>query len=89
MPRYLYRNWKGEELWVERPVSERDHAPAPGFKRVNSFESAPAVCPKGPPSQGVEVLRGFKKVEQDLGTTEAVRRTGYPPKLVKHVWSTP
>jgi hypothetical protein len=87
MPTYQYKEPATGEI-VERflPVEDRDRYPGRLTvpRRVN-------VCPRGKPSQGAEVLRGFAREESKPGGSAALHRTvaaaGLTPSRIKEVWA--
>ena len=84
MPLYEY-NEAGKTVVRVLPVAQRDSFPGRRVvpTRVN-------VCPRGEPTQGAEVLRGFARCEERYGT-EKVRQTakalGMSRDAVKKVWA--
>lgn len=86
MPVYEYRE-NGKQVLRRLPVAERDNYPG----RV-TVPSRLNVCPRGEPTQGDEVLRGFRRAEESFGT-DAVKRTaaaiGLSRDQVKKVWAEP
>lgn len=82
MPIYQYYDAGTHRLLERRlPVAERDafpgRVPIPG----RFF-----VCPREEPSPSSSVLDGFRKVEQQLGTTALERQTGFRSAEVKRIW---
>lgn len=83
MPIYEYIE-HGRRVTRVVPVARRDDWPG----RV-TVPSRVLVCARGEPTQGDEVLRGWRKAEEDYGT-EKVRLTakaiGLSRDQVKKVW---
>ena len=83
MPLYEY-NEGGRIVQRRLTVADRDKFPGrvPIPRRLS-------VCPRGQPTQGAEVLRGFYKAEQTLGG-ELVRKTeralGLTSDQIKKAW---
>jgi hypothetical protein len=82
----LYEYMEGGRRVVRRlPVAQRD-----SFHGRVTVPSRVLVCPRGEPTQGDEVLRGFSRAEETLGT-EKVRLTakalGLTRDQVKAVWA--
>jgi hypothetical protein len=84
MPVYEYIE-NGKRVLRKLPVAARDNFPG----RV-TVPSRVNVCPRGEPTQGDEVLRGFSRCEDRYGT-EQVRQTakalGLSRDQVKKVWA--
>ena len=85
MPNYEFIE-DGRRVIRRLPVALRDSFPG----RV-TVPSRVLVCPRGAPTQGEDVLRGFSECEQKYGT-EKVRQTaealGLSRDQVKKVWAT-
>lgn len=83
MPAYEYSE-NGRTVVRVLPVADRDKFPG----RV-AIPSRISVCPRGAPTQGEDVLRGFYRCEERNGT-DAVRRTekalGLTSSQVKDLW---
>lgn len=86
MPVYEYRH-RGKVILRRVPVAERDRYPG----RV-TIPSRLTVCPRGEPTQGEQVLRGFYEEELKTGS-KAVRQTeralGLNHHKVKSLWKHP
>jgi len=86
MPIYEYREG-GKMVLRQLPVARRDDFP----NRV-TVPSRVEVCPRGQPTQGDQVLRGFYRCEEKSGTA-SVRRIekelGMTASQVKKVWNEP
>ena len=84
MPVYTFENDCGETVDVMLPVSQRHRGPD-GYRRIIAA-GAPFV-PKATPTQRDEVLKGFRQVEAQIGTSELTRRMdGLKPAHIKRIW---
>lgn len=83
MPAYEYIE-DGRTVVRVLPVADRDKFPG----RI-TVPSRIAVCPRGEPAQGEQVLRGWYECEEKDGTA-AVRKTekalGLTAGQIKKVW---
>jgi len=84
MPAYEYR--EGGKIVVRvLPVKDRDTFPG----RI-TIPSRLSVCPRGAPSQADEVLRGYYRSEEKLGTArvrDAEKALGMTHHQVKSLWA--
>lgn len=83
MPLYEYIE-HGRRVTRVLPVARRDEFPG----RV-TVPSRINVCPTGGPTQGDEVLRGFRRAEETLGTEkvrQCAKSLGLTRDQVKKVW---
>ena len=84
MPSYEYIEG-GRSVVRVLPVAERDRFPG----RV-TVPSRVMVCPRGEPSQGSQVLRGFERAESTSGTEKVrlcAKAIGLTRDQVKKVWA--
>lgn len=86
MPTYEYREQSGQIVTRVLPVERRDEFPG----RI-TVPRRVMVCPRGRPSQGAEVLRGFYREESKPGhgasLDRALKASGFSADHVKRVWS--
>ena len=84
MPCYEYLE-SGRVVERVLPVERRDEFPG----RV-TVPRRVSVCPRGKPSQGAEVLRGFYREESKPGAAAGLHRAtaslGLSPSQVRDVW---
>ncbi len=86
MPSYEYIEGDRRIIRI-LPVADRDKFPG----RV-TVPSRINVCPRGPSTQGDEVLRGFYRAEQTYGNSRvrlAEKALGLDHHKVKSVWKHP
>lgn len=87
MPFYEYRTPDGSMVEEYRKVHERDCVPE-GWQRV-PFPTHALVCPQGEPTQEQQVLHGFKRWEEQVGTSGVERGVGMKSDFIKNVWNKP
>lgn len=70
------------EVWAKR--GEKPAVPK-GFV-LCEVPRVTSVCPKGEEPQNVEVLRGFKKLEEKIGGSTIERGMKMSANRIKQVW---
>jgi hypothetical protein len=88
MPLYEYENIvTGERVEMFRPLGKKYDCP-PDLLPVISLPGRPKIGVGIPdPSDADQAVpRAFKECEQQLGTSEVVRQSGFTAEQIKKVW---
>ena len=89
MPIYEYEDRvTGKRVELLKPVKERYDVP-PNLMPVISLPGRPRIGAGVPDPSHAEqaVPRAFKECEQQLGTSEVERQSGFTAKQIKRAWS--
>lgn len=87
MPLYEYRGPDGKTFVRRMPVAQRDAIPG----RL-TVPSRVAVCPKGEPEHGSQLLNGWKQCEESMGgegVRKLARSLGLSREQVKQACNAP
>lgn len=90
MPIYEYQDiHTGESVELIRPVRERYNCP-PNLMPVINLPGKPRIGTSGladPAHADQAIPRAFKECEQEFGTADTCRLSGFTAKQIKKVWN--